>query len=203
MKRKTGRIVVAAVLLATFSGQAAAWGGRHGGWNGGGWHGHRHHYRGPSTGVWIGAGAIAATGAFLAFNSRPRYVERTVTYVNPPVFYGPGVTYSAPVYAAPPVYVAPPVTYVAPPVQYAPTPQYVAPVQVAQSAPVESNVIAYPASGQNASQQSRDRVECDNWAKNYSGFDPAMVTPWTTSANTESYQRAVGACLKGRGYSIN
>ncbi|TDF85831.1 DUF6515 family protein [Pseudomonas sp. H9] len=50
------------------------------------------------------------------------------------------------------------------------------------------DVIAYPAAGQSTDQQARDRYECDGWAQQQA---------------PGSYQRALGACLKGRGYSIN
>ncbi|MEK7770040.1 MAG: hypothetical protein AAB335_03085, partial [candidate division NC10 bacterium] len=38
------------------------------------------------------------------------------------------------------------------------------------------NVYAYPRKGQTAEQQSRDQTECQAWAKQQSGFDPAMDT---------------------------
>ena len=38
------------------------------------------------------------------------------------------------------------------------------------------NVYAYPQKGQTAEQQSRDQAECQAWAKQQSGFDPAMDT---------------------------
>ena len=38
------------------------------------------------------------------------------------------------------------------------------------------NVYAYPQKGQTAEQQSRDTTECQAWAKQQSGFDPAMDT---------------------------
>lgn len=48
------------------------------------------------------------------------------------------------------------------------------------------NVIAYPAQGQSADQQSRDRYECHVWAVQQSGFDPSRQVaqagpPVTTS----------------------
>ncbi len=39
------------------------------------------------------------------------------------------------------------------------------------------NVIAYPAQGQSADQQSRDRYECHLWAIQQSGFDPTQPQP--------------------------
>lgn len=65
------------------------------------------------------------------------------------------------------------------------------------------DVIAYPAKGQSAEQQSRDRYECHTWAVSQSGFDP--VSAWTAPAASvaDAYKRALGACLTGRGYSVN
>lgn len=224
MLSRKWRVVSVALVLTAVSGQAVAYGwdrGWHG--RGHGYHGYKHrHHSGPSRGVWIGGAALLGAGALLAFNSQPR---SSVTYIQSSGFYGPGVSYSTPVYAAPvypaPVvqYVAPPVQYVAPPVQYVNPPvQYANPPVVASSpqpqyAPASvstrtytasaSDVVAYPANGQDGNKQISDRQACEAWAKNYSGFDPAYVTQYTTSAMTDSYQRALGACYKGRGYSIN
>jgi hypothetical protein len=35
------------------------------------------------------------------------------------------------------------------------------------------NVYAYPARGQSAEQQTQDRTDCEAWAKQQTGFDPA------------------------------
>ena len=40
----------------------------------------------------------------------------------------------------------------------------------------EPTVYAYPKKGQTAELQSRDRAECEAWAKQQTGFDPAMDT---------------------------
>lgn len=64
-------------------------------------------------------------------------------------------------------------------------------------------VIAYPAQGQSLDQQGRDRYECHTWAVGQSGFDPATATRPVGSESTERYRRALGACLSGRGYSVN
>ena len=203
MKRYQLRAIGLALVLATVSSQALAgpgWGGRgHGGGYGGGYHGGGYHggggYRGPN-GWWIGGAlALAAAGTVIAINSQPRY-----SYA-PPVYAQP--VYAAPVYAQP-VYGAP--VYAAPPVQYAPAPVYAPQVEYAPVQRVASSgtdVVAYPSRGQSSDQQGRDRYECHQWAVNQSGFDPSYVTQYTTSANTESYRRAVGACMTGRGYGVN
>lgn len=206
MKVFSWRKAAVAMVLVTASSQALAWGGR-GKWRGG----YGHHHR-SSSNLWIGGAALLGAGALIGWSaSRPSYSSSVYVgsgyapsygYGGYGGYYGPAVTY-----LAPPVYVQPPVTYVAPPVVYGtPAPQYVQPTyetqRVARYNPVEE-VIAYPAKGQNQAQQSRDREACRNWAMNQSGFDPSFVTTYTTVANTDSYQRALGACFKGRGYSIN
>jgi len=172
MKSRFWCAAVAAVLLATASGQASAHGRYHGGYY---------------SGWWVGGAALLGAGVALALSSGPRYGYSGVTYVSPPVYYPP-VAYPAPVYAAPPVtYVAPAVTYSTP--------------RIAASSSLD--VIAYPAKGQSDAQQARDRAECRRWAMNQSGFDPDNISEYTTGVATESYSRAMGACFKGRGYSIN
>lgn len=82
--------------------------------------------------------------------------------------------------------------------------EVVAPPPVVQGNSVASyEVIAYPANGQSVEQQGRDRYECHGWAVSQSGFDPATVTRPVGSDSTERYRRALGACLMGRGYSVN
>ncbi|CFO11306.1 lipoprotein [Bordetella pertussis] len=34
---------------------------------------------------------------------------------------------------------------------------------------------------------------------NQSGYDPATPSAWTTGVSVDSYQRALSACLAGRG----
>jgi len=146
----------------------------------GGYHHHGGYYGG--SGWWIG-GALLGAGVALALTSGPRYAYSGVTYAPAPV-------YAAPTYYSPAPYVAP-----APAVTYA-SPR----VTVASSS---LDVVAYPANGQSESQQMQDRQECQNWAMNQSGLDPDNITEYTTRASAESYTRAMGACFKGRGYSIN
>lgn len=67
----------------------------------------------------------------------------------------------------------------------------------------EYDVIAYPARGQNEEQPGWDRYECHRWAVGQSGFDPAAVGAVSEAGLSERYRRALGACLQGRGYSVN
>jgi hypothetical protein len=68
------------------------------------------------------------------------------------------------------------------------------------------NVYIYPRNGQTPDQQAADRFECHDWAKSQTGFDPTApnggVPPPETSSKREQYQRAMGACLEARGYSV-
>ena len=142
---------------------------------------HHDHYRGGSaSGWWIGgAVALAAAGLYLAANSEPSYAQAGV--------YAPGVAYtSPPVYAAP-VYSAP--VYAAPAPVYAAAPQQYAPVQYQQQSP--------PTRLANAS------TDCQRWAVNQSGYDPATISQWTTQVMVDSYNRALDSCMNSRGYRAN
>ncbi|WP_278397124.1 hypothetical protein [Stutzerimonas kunmingensis] len=65
------------------------------------------------------------------------------------------------------------------------------------------DVIAYPAKDQSAERQSRDRYECHTWAVSQSGFEPASARTAPAASVADTYKRALGACLTGRGYSVN
>ncbi|TLP54954.1 MULTISPECIES: DUF6515 family protein [Pseudomonas] len=65
------------------------------------------------------------------------------------------------------------------------------------------DVIAYPLYGQGPEQQGQDRYQCHRWAVSQSGFDPATATYAPPLQVADSYRRALGACLSGRGYSTN
>ncbi len=172
MKRFSSRAAVAALALAMASAPALAGGGHGGGYHGGyggGYHGGYHHYHGgssSSSGWWIGgAFALAAVGLLLAADSSPAYVQGGV--------YAPGVVYtSPPVYAAP-VYDAP--LYQPPPPQYAP-------VQYEHAQPVS------PA-------QAGATADCQRWAMNQSGYDPATTTQWTTQVMVDTYNRMLDSCM--------
>ena len=79
--------------------------------------------------------------------------------------------------------------------------------------PVEGNSdtlpaksFVYPRQAQSAQQQSSDEYECHKWAVSQTGFDPtgaalgqaAVAVP----AKRGDYERARGACLEGRGYTV-
>lgn len=70
----------------------------------------------------------------------------------------------------------------------------------------QNDLILYPKNGQTADQQSADRYECHSWSKSQSGFDPTQpnggVPAQQTGAKRAEYERAMTACLEGRGYSV-
>jgi hypothetical protein len=63
---------------------------------------------------------------------------------------------------------------------------------IAAGTPSAADLYAYPMNGQSPEQQAADRSACAQWA--------ASQAP--TSGNWVDYQRALGACLTGRGYSV-
>ncbi|NIF19027.1 DUF6515 family protein [Pantoea sp. Cy-639] len=65
------------------------------------------------------------------------------------------------------------------------------------------DVVAYPAQGQGPAQQEQDRFQCHRWAVSQSGFDPATAAYAPPANVADTYRRALGACLNGRGYSVN
>jgi len=80
------------------------------------------------------------------------------------------------------------------------------PVQVTSNNGWQGNgydVVAYPANGQSQAQQAQDRYDCHRWAVNQSGFDPSQATYAPAANVADVYRRSLGACLAGRGYSVN
>jgi hypothetical protein len=64
-----------------------------------------------------------------------------------------------------------------------------------------------PKNGQSSEQLWRDRYECYGWAKTQSGFDPsnpgATTSQGGVASGRDQYNRALSACLEGRGYSVS
>jgi len=78
--------------------------------------------------------------------------------------------------------------------------------QAPQPPPPEGdNLFIYPQNGQSADQQAQDKYECHAWASSQSGFDPTQpgggAPPEQLAQRRADYQRAMIACLQGRGYS--
>jgi len=72
--------------------------------------------------------------------------------------------------------------------------------------PSPEDLIIYPKNGQSTDQQAADRYECHNWAKSQTQFDPTLpsggVPANQADAARSSYNRAMSACLTGRGYEV-
>jgi hypothetical protein len=58
--------------------------------------------------------------------------------------------------------------------------------------PVAGQIFMYPKNGQSAEQQAQDKAECQQWAAQQAG---------QVAQNGSDYQRAMTACVEGRGYS--
>jgi hypothetical protein len=58
--------------------------------------------------------------------------------------------------------------------------------------PVAGQIFMYPKNGQTAEQQATDRSECQKWATEQAG---------QVAQNGSDYNRAMVACVEGRGYS--
>jgi hypothetical protein len=72
----------------------------------------------------------------------------------------------------------------------------------------QGDLIIYPKNGQTKEQQSADQFECNNWAKGQTGFDPTQPGGGNAAAGNPdvargNYDRAMSACLQGRGYQVN
>lgn len=63
--------------------------------------------------------------------------------------------------------------------------------------------VAYPQNGQSPQQVELDRYQCYRWAAEQSGFDPANFSGQPPPDVVDLYRRSMGACLAGRGYSVN
>jgi hypothetical protein len=69
-----------------------------------------------------------------------------------------------------------------------------------------SDLVIYPKNGQSKDQQAADQFECNNWARGQSGFDPTQPNggvPGDADRARSYYDRAMAACLTGRGYQVN
>ncbi len=75
-----------------------------------------------------------------------------------------------------------------------------------EAATSTDKVFVYPRNGQSQKQQDKDRYECHAWAMEQSGFDPTQahggVSANQVDAKSADYQRAMQACLDGRGYTV-
>jgi hypothetical protein len=70
----------------------------------------------------------------------------------------------------------------------------------------QDDLMIYPKNGQTKEQQAADQFECHDWAKGQTGFDPTEPgggSSGNTDAARSNYNRAISACLQGRGYQVN
>ncbi len=67
---------------------------------------------------------------------------------------------------------------------------------------VESELYIYPRNGQSEGQQAEDRYQCHRWGVKETGFDPSDPPSSPNPQARSDYQRAVTACLEGRGYTV-
>ena len=86
-----------------------------------------------------------------------------------------------------------------PPVYFQPAPS------VTPSSP--EKVFVYPRQGQSEELQAKDRYECHSWAVSQTNFDPTQssagdIPEALRNQMRADYQRAQGACLDGRGYTM-
>jgi hypothetical protein len=107
--------------------------------------------------------------------------------------------YYAPYYYSPYYYAPPPVVIrEQPPVYFQPAPSV--------TPPSTERIFIYPRQGQSEELQAKDRYECHRWAVSQTHYDPTQPTSGMPEAQLNQmradYQRAMGACLDGRGYTM-
>jgi hypothetical protein len=80
-----------------------------------------------------------------------------------------------------------------------------------QRSPAEPQAAAdryfvYPRQGQSAELQAKDRYDCHSWAVGQTRYDPTQSMAGVPDAQLNQlrsdYQRAMAACLDGRGYTM-
>jgi hypothetical protein len=121
-------------------------------------------------------------------------------YYYPPRYY----------YYPPPAYYPPPPAnyYYPPPVYNSPPPEpNNNPGEAGQVPPSGGQLFIYPRQGQSQEKLEKDRQDCHNWALGQTGYDPTKAPPSDMfpvqiSQKSDDYQRALGACLDARGYTV-
>jgi hypothetical protein len=78
--------------------------------------------------------------------------------------------------------------------------------KITETPPEADWLYSYPSRGQSEQQQADDRYACHRWAVDQTGFDPTLplggVPESQATQKRNDYQRALGACLEGRGYNV-
>jgi hypothetical protein len=72
--------------------------------------------------------------------------------------------------------------------------------------PMSDQLFAYPTKGQSEQQQADDRYACHRWSVKQTGYDPTAIPKNKTQNELNqlraAYQKAMTACLEGKGYSV-
>lgn len=66
----------------------------------------------------------------------------------------------------------------------------------------KENLYVYPAGGQTDAQTAQDRQQCNDWAVQQSGLDPATAKRREKNQHLGDYNRAFTACMEGRNYTV-
>jgi len=78
--------------------------------------------------------------------------------------------------------------------------------EASQAPPPADELFVYPRQGQSEKQQAEDRYACHRWAVSQTGYDPTQPQGGASANQKQKdradYQRALGACLDGRGYTV-
>ncbi len=78
--------------------------------------------------------------------------------------------------------------------------------EVVEAPATEERLFIYPRKGQSEKQQSNDRYECHRWAVDQTHYDPTQPPGSAPEAHPNQkraeYDRAMGACLDARGYTV-
>lgn len=155
-------------------------------WRGGYWHG----------GYWRGTfwPALYYGAGFAWFLPGLPSGYATYQYNNVTYYYAYGLYYTwDPSYEGYVVTDPPPVNSSAAPPPASEAALWRSPLQEPTSASSGGQLFMYPKNGQTVEQQSSDRRECQEWAA-------SQAVPG--GATTSDYQRAMAACIEGRGYSV-
>lgn len=75
-----------------------------------------------------------------------------------------------------------------------------------EARPLSEQLFIYPKQGQSEKKQADDSYECHRWGVKKTGYDPSKppenMLRQELSSKRENYQKAMKACLEGRGYSV-
>ncbi len=78
--------------------------------------------------------------------------------------------------------------------------------EISQAPPSADKMFIYPRLGQSEKQQADDRYQCHIWAVSQTNYDPTQppnnMSGSEMSQKRANYQRAIAACLDGRGYTV-